>query len=325
MGLFGWLFNWKRIAKSGVERPGSAPADCFVDLPSHRFFGPSSESPDRRYKIAWNEGQSTEGGAQTRKRGQYLLLDREKVIADGNLAHPIDGAVANNGNFIIIDAKQTAELSGSLHAFDAHGRRIFVRTFKANIFNCGISPDGRFAACQTCNSDDENDSGILAIFDLFGARELSTWTAESGWPTEYAFSPDGGTIGLGYRDLGTFRYSLSGDFIDREKWQDACLTKGDYGTAILMAEALAKNVGSKMSPELSSRIIACIQRITPQLAKADRQWQALALKVHGACLEASGMPQDALTCYDKALALYPKIGVKRRADQLRKNLARASG
>lgn len=47
--------------------------------------------------------------------------------------------------------------------------------------------------------------------------------------------------------------------------------------------------------------------------------------MRGMCLEASGMPRDALACYDKALVLNPKIGVKRRADQIRKNLARLAG
>lgn len=326
MGLFGWLFNRKeRNTGDAGECPAFDQAESFIELPVRQFFGPSSSSPNHRYKIAWNEGHIVEAGTQRAKTGRYLLFERERVVAEGRMTRPIHGTVANNGTFIVIDAEQIAELSGSFHAFDAHGRQTILRNFRANIFNCGISDDGRFGACQTCNSSDQNDSGILAIFDLVAARELSTWTAESGWPTEYTFPADGRTVGLGYRELGTFHYSLSGDFIDREKWQEACLTKGNYGTAIRMAEGLVERAGADMSPEVSSRIIACIRRITPQLAKADRQWQALALKVHGACLEASGMQRDALSCYDKALALYPKIGVKRRADQLRKALARAAG
>lgn len=95
------------------------------------------------------------------------------------MTHPMHGAVANNGTFILADAKQNADLNDALSAFDIHGKQIILRNFKANIFNCGISDDGRLAACQTCNSSDENDSSILVIVDLEG-RELGAWIPESG-------------------------------------------------------------------------------------------------------------------------------------------------
>lgn len=315
-----WLFDWLFKRKDGTTVDHAAghnrdQDERFIDLPTCRFFGPSKSSPNGRFRIAWDSG---EAGAETRKSGRYLLLDGEKIIVEGKMARPSHGAVANNGTFILIDDKQLAELSGALFAFDAHGSQLIARHFKANVFSCGISDDGRLAVCQTCNSSDENDSSILAVFDLSIGRELSTLTPELGWTTDYKFSTDGKTVGLHYRALGTFYYSLSGEFIDRSKWQDTCLTKGDYGTAIMMAEGLIKSAGGEMSSTLCSKIISCIGRITPQLEKADKQWQALAYKVHGICLEASGAPTDALVCYEKALALNPKVGVKRRADQLRK-------
>jgi hypothetical protein len=115
-----------------------------------------------------------------------------------------------------------------------------------------------------------------------------------------------------------------GDFIDRNLWQDACLVKGKYGTVILMADWLIKDAESKITPELSSKLISCIDRVAPELTKADGKWQALALKLRGICLESRGAGQAALSCYDKALALDRKIGIKRRADQLRKALTQSA-
>jgi hypothetical protein len=324
MGLLDWLFKRKEGMDQGhAAQSAAAPDERFIDVPSRRFFGPSSSSPSGRYRIAWNGGHGTETG-KTRRSGQYLLLDGQAVVAEGKMTRPMHGAVANNGTFILADAKQNADLSGALCAFDIHGKRIMLRNFKANIFNCGISGDGRLAACQTCNSPDENDSSILAIFDLTEGRELAAWIPESGWPADYTFPADGKTIGLGYRGLGTFYYSLTGDFPDRIGWQDACLAKGDYGTAIMMAEGLIKQAGRTMPQELSAKIIASIGRVAPQLVTADKQWQALALKAKGACLEAAGQPRDALSCYEKALALNPKIGVKRRAELLRKAIPQSA-
>lgn len=205
MGLFGWLFNQEeRTTRNSAACSEPDQDKRFIDLPSRRFFGPFRSSANRRYKMAWNEGHLADAGTQRRKTGRYLLLDGEKVVAEGRITRPTDGAVANNGTFVVIDAKQATDLSGALHAFDIHGKQIILRNFRANIFNCGISDDGRFAVCQTCNSSDENDSGIIAIFDLVAASELSTWMAESGWPSQYTFSPDGRTISLGYQDSGRF-------------------------------------------------------------------------------------------------------------------------
>lgn len=91
-----------------------------------------------------------------------------------------------------------------------------------------------------------------------------------------------------------------------------------------MAEELIKQAGRTIPPELSAKIIASIGRIAPQLATADKQWQALSLKAKGACLEAAGQPRDALSCYERALALNPKIGVKRRAELLQKAIAHSA-
>src|SRR5260370_771167 len=84
----------------------------------------------------------------------------------------------------------------------AAGSEIIRRRFNANLFNNGLSPDGRFAACHTCNSYVPNDSATLAVFDLSAPREVAHWKAESGWPNLYEFSEDGKTLGLGYKGRG---------------------------------------------------------------------------------------------------------------------------
>jgi tetratricopeptide (TPR) repeat protein len=234
------------------------------------------------------------------------------------MGRPEDGRVANNGNFILNDWEDTSALSGSLVAFDRAGREIIRRHFNANLFNNGLSADGHFAACHTCNSFDPEDSSVLAVFDLSAGLELARWYAESGWPNSYEFSEDGKTVGLGCKGVGTFRYSLTGDFIDREIWIEAALTKGEYWTTILMVESLIKAAGKDVSAELASKLISSLVRIDSQFGSADTQWRPLALKLRGACLEASGAPAEALACYERALELNPKIGVKRRANQLKK-------
>ena len=68
------------------------------------------------------------------------------------------------------------------------------------------------------------------MFDLTRAAEVGKWVPESGWADFYEFSQDG-TIRLGYRGMGTFRYTWAGEFLDRDVWQEAQLANGGYGGA----------------------------------------------------------------------------------------------
>jgi hypothetical protein len=149
----------------------------FITIPSHDFYGFSSRSPNGRYAIAW-----LDGGPDQSRRGRWLFLDGEKVVAQGKMARPNDGKIADNGVFILNDCGAIETLSGTLKAFGPDGKSIFSRKFKANLFNNGLSPDGRWAVCQTCNSDDD-DAGKLFLFDLGQGAELCSWAPESGWPT----------------------------------------------------------------------------------------------------------------------------------------------
>ena len=62
-------------------------------------------------------------------------------------------------------------------------------------------------------------------------------STETGWAHFYEFPPDGQTIRLGYPDRGAFTYSLHGEFIDRVKWADVELGKGN----LMMVERLLKS------------------------------------------------------------------------------------
>ena len=107
------------------------------------------------------------------------------------MERPQDGKVADNGVFILNDWRASADLTGTFRAFSADGSQLVAQDFAANLFNNGLSADGRLAACQTSNSGDEHDSAVLTVFDLTQGKELHRFRAESAWPNSYAFSPDG--------------------------------------------------------------------------------------------------------------------------------------
>lgn len=326
MGLFDWLFGNKahRPAKLADDaRPreetvesGSLPD--FIEIPSCRFFGLSAKSPNGRYTLAWRDRNDagSHGGHRTSESGRYILLDGKTVIADGRMRRPNDGKVANNGTFVLNDWEFTSDLSGTFWAFRADGRKIVSRHFSANLFNNGLSSDGRFAACQTANSDTE-DGSLLTLFDLADGIEIAAWRPESGWASSYSFSGDDETVRLGYRDLGSFRYAFDGRFLDREKWVDASLAKG----SLVMVDALLKEKGEHLPPELADEMIKSIERVLSATAASDFRTRAWGLKLRGLCLEATGSLAAALDSFESAIALDPKSGVKRRIDKLKKSIA----
>jgi hypothetical protein len=172
MSPFSWLFGAK--SSFPVKHPLAPPSEIvmepsafgtnFIEIRSRKFFGQCSRSPNNRYTLAWRDANHV-GADPTSEFGRYLLTDGSTVVADGKMARPNDGHVADNGNFVLNDWGDRPILSGTLWAFQANGKRILSRTFTANLFNNGLSADGALAVSQTCNSN-STDSSLLTVFDL---------------------------------------------------------------------------------------------------------------------------------------------------------------
>lgn len=310
MGFWRALFGSKEEVAPPPAREGrdSGFGRDFITLPSHDFYGVASCSPNGRYTIAW-----LDGGPDQSRRGRWLFLDGDTVVAKGNMARPNDGKVADNGVFILNDWGGIETLSGTLKAFGPDGTSIFRRKFKANLFNNGLSRDGRWAVCQTCNSDNE-DAGKLFVLNLAQGIELCSWAPESGWANSYTFAPDGQTLTLTYAQGSAFRYSINGEFLDRTLWLSTGLQRGDLN----IVRRLLDEAGDQPSPELIQLLLPAIDAGMKTIHPMQDRVRAFALKMRGQCYEAIAEPSKALEAYTEALQLDPKVGVKRRTDRLRK-------
>lgn len=309
---------WKSLFRAKADAPPEATnpdassglglEDNFIDIASRKFYGQSRRSLNGRYTIAWMDG-----GPDQSRRERWLFLDGQNVVADGAMPRPNDGKVADNGVFILNDWGAIETLSGILKAFRPDGSLLFSRKFKANLLNNGLSNDGRWAACQTANSSDD-DSGKLFIFDVAAATEIASWAPESGWANGYRFSADGQTITLIYPDGAGYRYTIAGEFLDRSLWLSAGLQNGD----IYIVHRLLAGAGDNPAPELVQLLLPAIDKAMGTFHPVQGTLRAFALRLRGQCLEAIAEPAKALAAYDEALALDPKAGVKCKAAQLRK-------
>jgi hypothetical protein len=316
MGLLSWLTS-TRPTEATDEPPASSKAgergDIFsrlINVPSRNFAGISSQSPNKRFTIAW-----LDGGPDQSRTGRYLLLDGRSVVAEGKLPRPNDGLVTDEGIFVLNDWGPVETLNGTFLAFAANGRKLLERKFRANLFNNGLSPDGRYAVCQTANAPGP-DGNLLTIFDLAKGTEIGAWQPESGWASYYEFPAGTETIRLGYRERGAFAYTFDGTFLDRMKWLAAGLREGD----LITVERLLSDCENKPTPELASQLLPAIDLALTRSRADDLKTRARALRSRGICFEAVAEVKQALNCYEEALTLDPKVGVKRKADQLRKVL-----
>jgi hypothetical protein len=285
----------------------------WLSIPTIDFYGSYATSPNGRYRVAWRDGGTDRGD------GQYILIDGEQIVCQGQMERPHDGKVADNGVFILNDWRAQGTLAGTFRAFRADGSPLAVQDYAANLFNNGLSSDGRFAACQTCNSGEENDSAILTVFDLTDGSELSRFRAESGWPQTYRFSLNGETLFLGYpHDEGEFAYKLDGTFMDREAWISARLKRGD----LYMARRIFDEVDRKPEIQVADQLLQSIEiGLVHPTWREDRS-QVYGYRLQGEVLESIGRIEQAVESYDRALALNPKIGIRRRVQQLRKTVVK---
>jgi hypothetical protein len=331
MSIFGRLFGRRQRATlprpAPVQQPAAAAGeprlkfgavgDRFVRIPVLDFFGPYCRSPDGAWLVTWRDGNDagTHGGHRDSGPGRFYLFHGDALAAQGRAERPNDARVANDGTFVINDWRFGSELSGIFHAYRADGTPIVTRDFAANLVNNGLADDGRFAVCQAANAPHSSDSSILAIFDLRTGQEIAAWVPDSGWADDYSFPAGDATIRLHYRDGAAFDYTLNGRFLDRDRW----IVHQAHSGNIYVLDELLRECGEAIPVDLA---VTILQGLQPALAAPgiDERQHALACKVRGRCLEAQGDLTGALASFDEAIALDPKIGLKRRVAQLRRAL-----
>lgn len=289
------------------------------------FFGPYALSPSGRWALGWRDADvdAGRGGHRDKGHGTYLLYDIEsdRIAVAGKLERPNQGAVANDGTFILQDWHFGDGLQGTFIVFASDGHILHKRRFHANLHNGAVSADGAWAICQTANNPDHDDGNRLTAFDLRQGVELFSIQPYTGWADAYEFSADGSRFTVMHNDLGKFAYDRWGSFLDEEIYENACLASKRFSIALFAAEALLKKYPA--DGDHARRALSAILMARQAGADDDPGWKAMALKFQGTALETIGRLAEALTIYDEALSMNPKIGVKRRADSLRKQLGQS--
>lgn len=205
-----WPFTVKNNSKPTAPKPKrtdriSKIGSRMVRVSSLDFFGPYSESENNIFTLGWSGSD-------------YFLAKKDAVLLKGTLQVLSDGKVANDGTFILNDLMLGDELDGTFYVFDMSGTKVMSHYFEANLYNNGISPNGKYAVCQCANSN-TGDSGVLAFFDIEAGLLLWKIKPKSGWAYSYSFDMKNRYLYLECQEEGKFRYNFDGEFVDKEKWE----------------------------------------------------------------------------------------------------------
>jgi hypothetical protein len=308
-----------------VRRPAATGAVVEVDqdmlqIPSLGFYGPYSRSPDGKYLVAWSDYDSARGigGHRNSGAGHHALVSDGRVLSHGVLERPNEGKVANDGSFVIADWLWGDGLKGVLYAFLKTGQRFFEARFNANIFNIGLSPNGRWAVAQLCNAPSP-EGGCLCLFELPAGRLAWRLTPPSGWAEAYDFQEDRCLLGLSYRDRGTYYYSIEGKFLDEVRWQQDRITHASPVELVwIVDERLRGSEPLSLERDEAERLLLLLQNaVTKGLTEFPRE-SGRAHRLMGQIYESIGDTVSAVREYETALSVDSKVGIRRRLEKLKR-------
>lgn len=325
MKILNYLFGCKEKQAVSVAIKNREINFChdFMDIPSLNFFGPFRRSRSGKWVISWSDSDDKNhiGGHRGSGFGRYVLCYENNLILQGELQRPNSGSVADNGTFAIEDWHFGNDLSGTFYVFSSTGQQLINRKFKANLYNSSLSDTGRFAICQTANSLESDDGNKLTAFDVKNGIELFSVQPPTGWAEQYKFIENELHFALCIKDIGIFRYDINGNFIDSKYFDTARLQCSRFDIIITAAEEMLKR--PDLNEQDATDILESVKKALVLGANNDQYWKAISFKIHGVAHEFLCQNEEALAAFDEAVKINPKIGLKRKANSLRKKLQNA--
>jgi len=280
------------------------------------FYGQSSISPNGRFVITWEDADPASGIGGSRKKGlgSYMLLQDGRILLKGKLERPNDGKVSNTGIFIIHDWTFSDSLDGIFFAIDPSGNVLVRERYKANLDVNAISAEGWYAACQTCRSDFEAHSDLMSIFDLRRKSLIGQFKPVTGRPHDILFDSASKTINLVYQGK-EYRYLFDGTCLDQEKWERERVSTYSGYDLIALAE---NRLNVLQGPDLAV-YNEPIDLLKEGLQRGVSEYtQARVHRLLGEIYHRCGDNNLAISHFESALQLNPKIGVKKLCESLKK-------
>ncbi len=290
-----------------------------VEVESLGFAGSGVPSPDGVYTIACSvQGDRTDG--------EFVLLRDDAVVLHGKMPGRLsEGAVSNNGTFVLEQFTTPKTHPTVLWAFDSSGNVLFNRRFNSGLLHMAISDDGAFCLAHSFPSQ-ESGREALVLVDLQSGNIVFNTEPICDYPDSYRINQSQRVVIADCGAMGKFSYDFTGKFLDPDAYEVAKQAVSlkhawkieEAGAIDLYRMAVVKREQYWDEPESRVKAVAWLEKALKMGLDMWPDYKARAFKILGEAHEMNGDGAKALFFYEEAMKLNPKIGLKRRVAQLKK-------
>ena len=296
----------KRV-KNGTLNGGQKREVSIEDITG--FYGNSKFSPDKKYCVSFCEGHQD---SSRWKNGSIALLHEQALLYKNKAQRPNDCKVTNDGFVICCDWLNSEEgLTGKFLVFNPAGEVIFSKKTTANLGNCAISDDSKFAIFETYASE-TTDSDKIFVVDVDAKKIISKFERPYAF-NDVEIDTTRHRIVLKNNKGFSFEIDFKGKQTNKEEYQGFVLKNGSVLDKVCFYEELPEKIRYKSDGYLESLDRALTNRESLDYFGKDKVYRSI-----GDYHEANGNSAEAITNWEKAIEINPKIGVKRKLDALKK-------
>lgn len=274
------------------------------------FYGLKSYSENKSYCVIKNSGYF-----QNEKwvNGEIALMKHKELLFKKELERPNDCIVNNNGTVICCDWLNSEELTGKFYVFDKFGMELFSFTTKANLGICQISENSKIALFETANSDN-NDGHKVFIVDVFSKKIIEKFEKPIYF-RKAIFYTNRKEIILKDKDNFDFLIDYKGNQLNEKNYDNKILENGNVRDIIFHFEDKPEEIKYN-----HTKYLIFLKKILEINDEENPYGTDLIYRNLGEFYEKKGNISKTIECWEKAVEINPKVGIKRRLNKYKKNV-----
>jgi hypothetical protein len=289
-----------------------------VRIPELDLIGKGAHSPNKQFLIACAESRrgasaTLTGGMRDSNYGVAAVIRNGELMWSHEVERPYAGEVSDTGVAVVADWGLGSGLKSTLLVYSPEGTTLIEMRVEANLNSCAITADGKYAAFTTCYAEIEDVSAKLFLFDVANMREMF----RADFPLSRVcsmFAQDDAVVIQA--EARRYRFQLDGTLTNALEIQiadfEAAMSEDNFD----QAAAILKSRGNSSNEPEWEAFIRSGYRVILACSKASDVW-AKCHKALGEISLASDDPTGAITHFEEALRLNPRIGLKKKLADLR--------
>lgn len=321
----------KRPAKTSKENRVNSQDVEFgnkvLRVSDNNFYGPYNRSENKKYTVGCDDsdykadfGETKRGGFRKDGMGRAILLEKEKVIWSKEFERPHDAEVSDKGYVALNDWLFGEGLKGNFFILNPDGNILIEDKLSANLQDLGITSDSRLAWTTTAASDNSY-SNQLFVYDITQRKRLFKRDRLYGQIVTTAMKET--FIEFITNQNIHYKFDLTGKLLNEDEViqqvEDQKLNSNDlWAVHSVVEEKIAAFESDGFD---KNEVVKIIQKLDDLDLKTKDKYMAKTFRYKGELKLLLKRKEDALLDFENALKIDSKVGIKRKASKLRKELS----